>query len=123
MITGVVTPDRMLLVRLPICGPAGSETEVEAIIDTGYNGTLTLPLDVIHQLSLTAQGSCEVTLADGSTADLDIFRATVVWDDLPMSIELLAAEGGAAIGMTLLPGYRVCFDAVDGGPVTIMAIP
>jgi predicted aspartyl protease len=38
MITGVVTADREAVIRLTVRGPVGQEHEVEAVIDTGFDG-------------------------------------------------------------------------------------
>lgn len=123
MITGIVTTDREALVRFPVRGSDDQETEVEAVIDTGYNGTLILPPELIQRLALTSRGSREVILGDGSAAQMEIYRATIVWDNQPIDVQTLAAEGGAIIGMALLSGYRVTLDVIDGGVVTIEALP
>jgi predicted aspartyl protease len=52
MITGVVTDDRQALIRLIVRGPAGNEQEVEAMIDTGFDGWLSLPSSIIFPLDL-----------------------------------------------------------------------
>ncbi len=52
MITGVVTPDRLAVIRLTVRGPAGQEHEIEAILDTGFDGWLTLPPSLIVLLGL-----------------------------------------------------------------------
>ena len=38
MIAGVVTNDRQAVIHLTVRGPAGQEQEIEAIIDTGFDG-------------------------------------------------------------------------------------
>ena len=40
MITGVVTGDRQAIIHLVVRGPAGQEQEIEAIIDTEFDGWL-----------------------------------------------------------------------------------
>ena len=50
MITGVVSLYREALVRVTVRGPGGPEQEIEAVIDTGFDGSLTLPL--AHIVSL-----------------------------------------------------------------------
>ena len=40
MITGIVTGDRQAIIHLVVRGPAGQEQEIEAIIDTEFDGWL-----------------------------------------------------------------------------------
>lgn len=42
MITGAVNADYEAVIRLRVYGPIGHEQEVDAILDTGFNGFLTL---------------------------------------------------------------------------------
>jgi predicted aspartyl protease len=43
MIRGTVNASREAVVRLRLRGPTGVEAEIDAIIDTGFTETLTLP--------------------------------------------------------------------------------
>ena len=52
MITGVVTNDRQAVIHLTVRGPAGQEQEIEAIIDTGFDGWLSLPSSLVAGLGL-----------------------------------------------------------------------
>jgi predicted aspartyl protease len=52
MITGVVTNDRQAVIHLTVRGPAGQEQEIEAIIDTGFDGWLSLPSSLVAGLDL-----------------------------------------------------------------------
>ena len=56
MISGVVNGDLEATVRLLIRGPGGQEQEIDAVIDTGFNGFLTLSPALVRQLSLTHLG-------------------------------------------------------------------
>jgi predicted aspartyl protease len=52
MLTGVVTADRDPLLELRVRGPTGEECDIEALIDTGFDGWLSLSPAAIASLGL-----------------------------------------------------------------------
>ena len=64
MTTGFFTADGEPALALEVRGLEGSRS-VEAVIDTGYNGGLTLPPDWIEAMGLREFGEENVILADG----------------------------------------------------------
>lgn len=54
---------------------------------------------------------------------LDAYFVTVKWRVGDRHVLALQAEAMPLVGMSLLWGSRISFDAQDGGPVTIEAIP
>ncbi len=123
MITGVVTAAREAVLRLQVQGPAGHTVTVEAVLDTGFTGFLTLPAAVVTTLGLPFAGTSRATLSDGSEVGLDVFEATVLWDGRPRAVTVLAAEGGVLVGMAMLWGFRLTLDGVIGGRVQLYALP
>ena len=119
MITGSVTADREAVIRLKVRGPQGQEQEIEAVIDTGFTGFLTLPPALIASLGLPWRGFGEAVLGDGSLHTFDVYRASVDWDGQERTIEADAADTEPLVGMGLIYGYELRIAAVDGGPVTI----
>lgn len=105
MIAGVVSADYEAVVRLEVQGPAGQKREVDAVVDTGYNGFLTLPPHFITALGLSRQGRGRATLANGSEDIFDIYDVTVLWDGQPREIETDEADTTPLVGMALLNGY------------------
>jgi clan AA aspartic protease len=122
MITGVVTANREAVIYILVRGSRGQEVQVEAVIDTGFTGFLTLPVGLITDLALPFAGTTQATLGDGSEVHMDAFEATILWDHQERSVVVLAAEGGALVGMAMLSGYRVTLEAEDGGSVIIEAL-
>lgn len=122
MIQGIVTPEREALIRLIVRGPQG-QVEVEAVIDTGFNDFLTLSPLMVAGLGLPFEAPTQATFADGSTVSMHYHRASVDWDGAPRSILVLAADGGPLVGMSLLYGYDLFIETVDGGMVTITRRP
>jgi hypothetical protein len=66
MIPGVVNGNLEATVRLVVRGSGGQEQEIEAVIDTGFNGFLTLSPALGRQLGLPHIGQSRVLLANGS---------------------------------------------------------
>ena len=123
MMQGIVTADREAVIRLQILDTAGKPTDIDVVMDTGFNGYMTLPLTTIHQHGLTLDGTRAVILGDGTQTMLDIYRGTLLWMGQRYTVQALAAEGGALIGMALLYGCDVTLQVLDGGLVTVTRIP
>ena len=121
MMTGEINADREAELRLIVHNAAGRGTEIKAVIDTGFTDYLTLPPDLIASLNLPFWELTEFILADGNVVAFETYTATVIWDGAEKPVLVLASEGGPLIGMSLLYGYRVIMDVVDGGIVTIEA--
>ncbi len=102
MISGVVTPDRQATISLSVRGPAGQEHEIEAIIDTGFDGCLSLPSSVVGLLGLVWRQRGRALLADGRESVFDIYEATVVWDEQARRIPVHEAECAPLVGMPCL---------------------
>jgi hypothetical protein len=66
VITGTVNADREPVVRIRVHDVNGQEHERAAIVDTGFTGWLTLPLDFITALGLPRKELGAAILADGS---------------------------------------------------------
>jgi clan AA aspartic protease len=123
MITGRVTAAREAVLPLQVYGHAGRTVLVEAVIDTGFTGFLTLPTTLVTQLGLPFAGTTRATLSDGREVAIDVFEATVLWDGHSRPVTVLAAEGGALVGMAMLFGFRLTLDGVIGGLVRLEALP
>lgn len=79
MIVGAMNAQREAIVRLVVVGPGGQQRQIEAVLDTGYTGSLTLPSVVVSALHLPFRGRGSVVLGDGSESEFDIHEATVTW--------------------------------------------
>jgi clan AA aspartic protease len=119
MISGVVTDDRRAVIQLTGRGPAGPQQEIEAIIDTGFDGWLSLPFSLGARLGLVWRRRGRALLADGSESVFDIYEATVDWDGEARRIPVDEAETVPLVGMSLLEGYEFTVQVQHGGNVTI----
>ena len=115
MITGVVTTNREAVITLTVHGPTGQAQEIQAVIDTGCDGSLTLPSAVITALGLPWRRRGRALLADGSESVFDIYEATVMWDGNPRRISVDEVEIMPLVGMSLLYGYELTVQIIGGG--------
>ena len=119
MIAGSVNRDREAIVRLVIVGPQGREREVEAIVDTGYTGSLTLPSEVAFDLDLPYLMRGSAILADGSESLFNVHEATVDWAGGRRRALIDIAESDPLLGMELLDGHELTFQVITGGIVAL----
>jgi clan AA aspartic protease len=118
MIVGIVR-GREALVRLIIRGSRGRQQEIEAVVDSGYTGWLTLPTTVIAALDLRWQTLGRGILADGSVSTFDVYQAKAVWDDRLRRVYVDEFDATPLIGMALLRGYEYKMEVRARGKVTI----
>ncbi len=119
MISGVVNTHDEATIHLRLHGPAGQEQIVEAIIDTGFNGFLTLSPALVHRLGLLRLGRGRAILANGQEEVFDVYEVDVWWDSQWRTVETEAAETDALVGMAMLRGYSIYVEAIAGGRVII----
>jgi clan AA aspartic protease len=119
MIEGEVSADRQAVVALLIRANSGLTLSVKMWVDTGFTGALALPPEVIARLDATRAGQWRSILADGREVDLPLYVVEACWDDEWRSVFCQATPRCHLIGMSLLYGYALRIDVVDGGRVTI----
>jgi clan AA aspartic protease len=122
MITGVVNVNGEAIIRMVVGNLSKKRVVVDAIIDTGYTGFLTLPPSTITELNLPWRGSEEGVLGDGSTQMFDVYSAEVIWDGEFRTVKINESNTNSLIGVGLLYGYEVCIKTVNRGIVTIKTL-
>jgi clan AA aspartic protease len=122
MMQGVVNPRREATLPLVVGNADGQRQVIDAVIDTGFNGFLTLPSAAITTLNLPWNASDIVTLGDGSETVFDLYAVTIIWDGQDREVDVAESETEPLIGMALLYGYRLQVDAIEGGIVRIEAL-
>ncbi len=113
----------MAVIQLSVLNRQGEPQEIQVIIDTGFNGALTLPQDTIDQLGLSWRSRGSATLANGSQDQFDIFAGTVLWDGRPRRILVESANTHPLAGMRLLHRHRLEIVVIPDGDVAIEALP
>ena len=124
MITGQVSAERLAVVRASVKASgnkAGSNEIIDFIIDTYFDGYLSLPPALIEQMGLPFLNYHWFTLADDSPYRFPVHAAIIVWDGEKRGTLALASDGSPTIGTSLLHGFHFAADWIDGGEVTLSA--
>ena len=121
MIEGVVNDAYEAIVALSLQGPAGQIQDIEAVIDTGYSGFLTLPATLMTELGLPFAYVGRAFLANDDEVSFDVHDVTVLWDGQPRHIKADATGSTPLVGMLLLDRHDLNIEVESGGRVVIQA--
>ncbi len=92
MVIGVINAEFEPIIPLSIRRSDGKVFTQDAIVDTGFNGWLSLPPDLIAQLNLRWKRRGRAILGDGSECVFNVYEAVVVWDNTLITIPVDISE-------------------------------
>jgi clan AA aspartic protease len=95
------------------------DIEITFVVDTGFEGALSLPPAAITALGLPYFTQLNANLADDSRVRTDVFATTIVWNGAEVDVAVLAIGRRPLLGTVLLLDKRLCVDFEGGGLVSI----
>ncbi|MXZ45431.1 MAG: clan AA aspartic protease [Chloroflexi bacterium] len=119
MVRGSVSANREALIGVEVLDRDGRPQLREAVLDTGFNGYLSLPSADIRQLGLLWAGERTFELANGEPFDFEVYYGWVRWHGRAIRVPILESEAAPLVGMELIWGSRVAMDVLAGGAVEI----
>ena len=115
-----VTGTAHVLVSVASTLDATRRVTVEAVVDTGFDGFLTLPPAMIRRLGLPRIGGpLQGRLANDETHEFYVHVGMVTINGQTRGLPVYAIRGPILIGMALMWGSRLTIDLQEGGDVTI----
>ena len=121
MIEGMVNSRIEAVVSVPLEAADGQFREVDFVIDTGFNGYMTLTPALALELGLEVYELIPMELADGSRTFIPSYYVIVIWDGDRQPVSAGALGDFPTIGMSLLEGYDLIIQVRDGGRILIQA--
>ena len=119
MISGRGDALRQAWVQLGVRSRGGYSRKIDAIVDTGFDGTLSLPPDIIRELNLESEAESDVVLATGATDRVNTWNGEVLWHGQTRSILILEASGPPLLGMELMEDSQLTMQPRINGHVLI----
>lgn len=115
---GVVV-DMQARINIVLRLPGQPDFQIECVVDTGFEGALTLPEKAVQALQLTYLGDRTDNLANNTNVATDVYAAVVVWEGAEIPVAVLALGQRPLVGTALIKGCRLSVDFEDSGLVTI----
>jgi len=106
-------------VVIPFRLPDKPDVGIEFVVDTGFEGALTLPPAAVEALALPYFEPTNAILADNTAVRIDGYVASIVWDRVNMDVLVLAMGKRPLLGTALLAGKELVAQFVDDGIVTV----
>ncbi len=116
--------EALLTLTVASLDPSGSQTELEAVVDTGFTGALCLGTEQIESLGLGLPllGRGAAVLADGRAVETRYHRGQVIWHGREREVRVICADGGPLVGMALLRGGLLTIEVAPGGEVSVVKL-
>ena len=86
MILGTVNDAYEAVISLTVRGPSGQSREVDAVIDTGFTGFLSLTSALATELGLPFLTNESALMADGSLVTFSVHDGMTLWDGQPRRV-------------------------------------
>ena len=118
MITGHVE-NRQALVPITYRLPGQPDFVLKHVVDTGFTGELTLPLEAITTMGLPFAYDEEIKLANDSKELVPVHIATILWQGQEMAVRVFATGRRPLFGTTMMNDKELVIQFTDNGLITI----
>ncbi len=99
--------------------PNGSFLEISFVVDTGFTGVVTLPLEWALAWQLPYVGLQSANLANDAEVELPIYAVTMRWQGVEREVRLLATGKRPLLGAALLEDHELLVQFRENGLVTL----
>ena len=107
MLHGYLRDDEQAVVAFDLICRDGSRSSVAAVIDTGFNGQVSLSRRAASalDLALTVEGTIEMELASGAIVEEQVYSGPIQFDGQTRTAEIILTDAeDSFIGTGLLTG-------------------
>ena len=120
MTSGFISEFGEVVVPIDIFDQRGRLRRVEAIVDTGFDYFLALPVQLIQSLGLVWVGRRRMRVATEQTERFESFAAEVWWFGARRPVYVLQTQSEILIGTSLLWESQLTVQFWEGGSVNVL---
>jgi len=89
-----------------------ASTRISLLMDTGFDGALALPEDILVKIGADLAGALDVALADGSIRTLNLYTVTLKLAEFTHECDALLLGVTPLLGMEVLKNYEIKMNAI-----------
>lgn len=119
MIFGTVNARLESVIPVTVFASGGPPREVQAVVDTGYSGVLSLPPEIVENLQLMFDRPGKAVLANGVEHECRVYWGFVNWHGQQWFKPIHCIPGTPLIGTAFLRGSQFSAEFLPGGQVHV----
>ncbi len=119
MTSGFISEFGEVVVPIDIFDQRGRLRRVEAIVDTGFDYFLALPVQLIQSLGLAWVGRRRMRVATEQMERFESFAANVWWFGARRPVYVLQTQSEILVGIRLLQESQLTVQFWEGGSVNV----
>ena len=123
MIVGNVNRDLEAVVEVAIQDDKGELHSFHCVLDTGFDGFVALPAQVVQRLELVQSEVRRTLLLDAVEVFLPLYWGTVYWCEEFAEVPILGTKQEFLVGTAMLEDSTLTVQVWDGGEVLIEERP
>ena len=109
-------------VSIGIRGRNDKEMVLDAVLDTGFTGTVSIPDQIIRETNLAFSRREMFVLADGTRRVVDVYDGSVLFAGVWYETDVFSTHHVAIVGMRLMYGANISLDAVPNGEISYTSL-
>ena len=119
MIAGSVNKDLEAVVDIAVQDDQGELHNFQCVLDTGFDGFIALPEQVVQRLGLVQTAVRKTFLVDDLEQFFPLYWGIVNWCGETIEVSVLGTTQEFMVGMALLENSTLTIEVWDGGEVLI----
>ncbi len=119
MIAGRVNNDLEAVIELAVQDDKGELHRFSCVLDTGFDGFIALPVQVIHELGLVHGEDRRTLLVDAVEVYFPLYWGTAYWCEELLEVTVLGTDQEFLVGTALLEDRVLTIEFWNGGEVRI----
>lgn len=118
---GLVNVNYEAVLRLAIASQ-GQTHHIDAAINTGYRGFLSLPPHIVNHLALPYLGETQDIFSHDAQFSAPTYQAKILWDSRYREVPVHQINTSPFVGISLLKGYNLQLQIIENGIVFLNTI-